>query len=1525
MEFNIEPYNDDFQTNALDNNYVRILFKPGRAVQARELTQIQSMIQNQIKQFGDHVFQNGSPVIGGNLTLDNKVKYLKLQETFNGTDIDIEEFDGKVIRSIDGTAQAKVLTTYYPEDGIPTLLIKYITGVEFADGETIKVVATNDIQAKLVASSANGNGTVCSINEGVFYVDGFFVQVPDQTAVVSAYSTVANVKIGLEISDDIVDSDIDSTLLDPAQSSFNYQAPGADRYQFNLALSTRPLDTVVDEAQFFELMRVEEGAITKQVKYPIYAELEKTLARRTFDESGDYTVRPFRASVLNGSDANNYTISIEPGKAYVKGFEFETLGTLKIDAPKPRDASDVKTFADVDVDISYGNYIYVTSLRGTSNGFINVSSLEKVDIHCIPSSNVTAYEIFDGTANVSIYQNTKIGTARVKNFVRYTPDSFNATTDSNGVYKLYLTEIDIQPKVTKATGANATTINVSSRFSEYPNAYANISVTVLPLRLDAINNITKANVQQNGYRLNANSSTANVFNTPNVTVGDIIRVGDMVREVVSINTSGDYLIVNTAWDNTFEGTGTSQPLYVFKQTAYNQNTTSQTRTIVRSVLDNANVVLTLDRPFDNSGVPDSNTVIQLNHHIEHAESFVSGVSVNDLTKANVNCAMNVSIVSKYLTGEASLEDKIKTGLIFRLPANYIARSSLNNADYNYNKFLTRPNTSQNVFIVGTSGGGLDAFESIPWADSTSAIQDNLIVVVRDDGGASGVSNGDVLQLTAANLTVTSSQITIDTKIPELKTVDIFVNVKQNDAEDKIRKKNFISNTTWVASSTNFTYPTNENGNTTVTLANYGTVANINVAQGFVFLGNVTYNTVRPGDEIPLFVPDVIKVNKVLAGNSTHYPDANNYTDITNRFFVDYGQRDDMYDHAKLILKSGYDSPAAKLLVHIDFYQHVYASGSNVSFFCVDSYSQTQYENGAIPFYTAKDGTVYALRDCLDFRPTRTLGDGALGFTNPNIPAPDEVTEVSFNYYLPRIDKLVLSKDKEFRILRGKSSPQPLPPEDADDAMTLYTIKLPPYVADVREIKMVYNENRRFTMKDISSIEKRLQKVEFFTSLNNVENLAMNDKTQYEDGTEKEKYGIVGENFRNFNIADYKSSDFNAALEGGFLIPPMNINTVGFKRVGTSSTQSNRKTVTLQYTETPAIVQGLAANKAVSVQPFLFGQFNGTITLSPETDYWVSETLKPEVITVPERIIEKQSVIREIVVESPPPVTLPTPSSNANTQIILTPGSNPPSNTSANVVVTPPAPPAPIIPDNPVTVDLPVTCPAPWMLIDVVGYGKIPAGELKPGMYARTYHEHTMDYGQYEVTHVESIQDAERIQIEFEHVDFVCSLTHKFYKNGDWVAAEDLKVGDKVGFAPNEYEVLGISEFDDGEVIKISVAEAHTYVCEGILSHNKQPTLDPDIPQDPPNLPIVFEFDPWWSIIPRTPFGFGGSFDGTSWFPYVPVSPVEDSISIESPNPSLSPPIILGNEFGGGISGYNDAQLSGGGGRPDLEDFRYMDK
>ena len=62
INLNRLPYFDDFNE---DKNFHRILFKPGVAVQARELTQLQTILQNQIERFGDHTFENGSRVLGG--------------------------------------------------------------------------------------------------------------------------------------------------------------------------------------------------------------------------------------------------------------------------------------------------------------------------------------------------------------------------------------------------------------------------------------------------------------------------------------------------------------------------------------------------------------------------------------------------------------------------------------------------------------------------------------------------------------------------------------------------------------------------------------------------------------------------------------------------------------------------------------------------------------------------------------------------------------------------------------------------------------------------------------------------------------------------------------------------------------------------------------------------------------------------------------------------------------------------------------------------------------------------------------------------------------------------------------------------------------------------------------------------------------------------------------------------------------------------------------------------------------------
>jgi hypothetical protein len=129
------------------------------------------------------------------------------------------------------------------------------------------------------------------------------------------------------------------------------------------------------------------------------------------------------------------------------------------------------------------------------------------------------------------------------------------------------------------------------------------------------------------------------------------------------------------------------------------------------------------------------------------------------------------------------------------------------------------------------------------------------------------------------------------------------------------------------------------------------------------------------------------------------------------------------------------------------------------------------------------------------------------------------------------------------------------------------------------------------------------------------------------------------------------------------------------------------------------------------------------------------------------------------------------------------------------------------------------CPAPWMKILLNNGEKIPAGDLRVGMKVKTYHEETMEYGDYSVSYVKTLT-CKRMLLKFDHVDFVCSESHKFYLNNTWIKAKDLQIGDVV----SGHKLEKISDYDFGEVVKITIDDAHTYICENLLSHNKQPPI-----------------------------------------------------------------------------------------------------
>lgn len=453
--YNRAPYYDDFDQT---KNYMRILFRPGYSVQARELTQMQTAIQAQIDRFGRHVFKEGSPVIGGLATLDTRFAYVKLSSdglSESGDGADPDNFYTSLIGSIvtGGTSgiTATVLdaTPYSGPNEPLTIFVKYTSAGDdnvtqfFLAGETL---TSDDPESHTVTVAALetdpvGYGSRVSVSEGAYFVAGNFVYNSAESIILEKYTSDANARIVYIVHEDVVGSAMDSTLKDNAAGSPNDSAPGADRYSITLELAKQPLDLADrDEANIIQLLLVKHGKVQAAVRTE-YSELGDILAKRTYEESGNYTVRPFQINIkeyLNdGTNGGQYTtaelralypsqftgateliknaaanafgdarlaVGLEPSVAYVNGYRIQLEDTAYVPVEKARDED---TLAEQSFAAVYKNYIDVNSTVGLPDivGFTPLE-LRKSD-------------------------NTLIGSARARSFKRV----------SGSTYRLYLFDV----------------------------------------------------------------------------------------------------------------------------------------------------------------------------------------------------------------------------------------------------------------------------------------------------------------------------------------------------------------------------------------------------------------------------------------------------------------------------------------------------------------------------------------------------------------------------------------------------------------------------------------------------------------------------------------------------------------------------------------------------------------------------------------------------------------------------------------------------------------------------------------------------------------------------------------------------------------------------------------------------------------------------------------------------------------------------------------------------------------------------
>lgn len=479
LTFENEPYFDDFDA---DKNYFKVLFQPKRAIQTRELNQLQSILTSQTEAIGDHLFKFGSMVKEGSVRYLQNVNYVRLQHV-TPSDEPLNEDYLVVGRTLygwgdgSGTNATKLLgeiihVERQTVDDPTTVYVKYNnTAVDgqttaFLDGEVlilndesgyevyrVKVrcptctgASASDIQQYSDNSiTPTGIGSLFAVEASTYYVHGLFVPVSSQSIVLEKYNNVPSFKIGFNIVQSIVTPADDESLYDNALGTPNYTAPGADRYKLELVLTKKELTDENDES-FVLLGKVQAGILQEIKDKPEYGEIMKMLARRTYDESGDYTVRPFRVAfkehlkpsalstegwltAAQGGDSNKFVAIMGTGKAYVRGYEIEKIAESYVAMDKARDTGKKKSS--------------VVQAVHTSHTFITLDALSNVLPRDISTTNDDANDydnikLYSGAASGGTFTGTQVGTARVKAM-----ELSSGTRGTNAVYKIYLFDIKL--------------------------------------------------------------------------------------------------------------------------------------------------------------------------------------------------------------------------------------------------------------------------------------------------------------------------------------------------------------------------------------------------------------------------------------------------------------------------------------------------------------------------------------------------------------------------------------------------------------------------------------------------------------------------------------------------------------------------------------------------------------------------------------------------------------------------------------------------------------------------------------------------------------------------------------------------------------------------------------------------------------------------------------------------------------------------------------------------------------------------
>ena len=1281
---NVAPYFDDFDKS---KNFHEVLFRPGFAIQARELTQLQSILKNQDEKMGRHLFKEGAMVIPGACKLNKHYYSLKLATQFGGEDVVASQYYNATTPTVitGATTGVKAKVIGYADatsTDQPTLFLEYIGAgtdnvtIYFSDSENLSAntgithttaYSSNVASATTHDTVAAAIGCSATITEGVYFIRGTFVEVAEETYVIQKYKKDFTGRVGFKITESIVTPEGDTTLQDNSTGSSNYAAKGAHRLKISVAL-THLSETSTSDDDFVELMRVKHSDVVFSVRKSELGHIEETFARRTYDESGNYTVRPFQFevqesvpnndrpgafSVGDSTDDGNtaaekyIALKVSPGLAYVQGYEIEKIAPSFKDVLKGRDIESVNAGVST---FGIGNYALITKLFGSPD-------IDFISGEATYGKVIQLQDTLTSTRGAAA--GTQIGIARART-IEYNSGTAGATSSNvTSKYKLYLYDIRPFTKITLSgtpsplPGVGAQIVGVTSGATGYvyDNSGAVINVTNVSGAFVSGEKVTASNSAETDLILENSGNT-------DLTISSIVinTFADVKQLFMDDADSGQDFTADIDLGATFTLTGT-----------YRTETSGTDNLIGVSGYDTGEVkvgdVLTI--PTGTAGATEDRVVDAIT---ATAISFSAAPSTDAITTSNI------------IRKRAKLYNTEKNLSVVKLPKKTIKTllTTLNggasDSQYTFRKQFVATTNSSGVATI--NAGSNETFGGFAEADYTCSI--------LTAGSGSG-AQGDVVTVSGKTSGTGSGTLTItdNTIFGNAAKIKVTTTVLKTAVASKAKTAK-LSKAVKVVPGATDAYGTRPTDKT------------ISLGRGDVFKLQAVYDSeVEATDAVAptLSVGDItgtfVKGEKITGGTSTatgrimgisspisyvltsgnaSFAVGETITGessgataeitavtagdivVTSRYELDTGQRDNFYDISRIVRKPGQSAPTGRLLIVYDYLEH-----STGTYFSVDSYSdianQMDYED--IPSYAATRSDpdlpaptgVFPLRDCFDFRPTvadiagsstnvDTVDEitgksfdftsrvfASTGSATVNWPKPESNVQADFEFYLGKKALVHMDNSGDIHITEGGSAEQPKFPKHPDNMMHLASITIPAFTFSPDDVLVIREKNQRYTMKDIGRLEQRLENVEYYTSLSLLERDAESFQIQDANGLDRFKSGFVVDNFSGHKVGDVQHKDYKIAMDGMSNLARPTYKANGVSLIENATTDAARTTlgykktgdlITLPYTE-ELFTEQPYATRVERLTPVLISQWIGVLELDPPGDEWFETEVAPKLI------------------------------------------------------------------------------------------------------------------------------------------------------------------------------------------------------------------------------------------------------------------------------------------------------------------------